>query len=246
LNVARPPQGYPVIVQAGSSEAGKEFAAEYAEIIFTTAETLEKAKAFSRDVKGRMAKFGRAPEHLKIMPGLNPVIGRTAEEAEEKYQFLQSQIHPEVGLELLSAALGGFDLTPYPLDGPLPDVPASKGSQGHFKQVMDMARVEKLTIRQIYMRYAGARGNRTVKGTAAQIVDQMEEWFLNDAVDGFLIQPPYLPGGLDEFIATVIPELQRRGIYRREYQGWTLRENLGLPRPESRYAKSNAPRRRIL
>jgi alkanesulfonate monooxygenase len=140
-------------------------------------------------------------------------------------------------LELLSAAVGGFDLSGYPLDGPLPDIPGSKGSQGHFKQVMDMARVEGLTIRQIYMRYAGARGNRTVTGTPQKIADEMESWFLGGAIDGFLVQPPHLPGGLDEFIATVIPELQRRGIFRRSYSGRTLRENLGLPRPASRYAK---------
>jgi FMN-dependent oxidoreductase (nitrilotriacetate monooxygenase family) len=240
LNVARPPQGYPVIVQAGSSETGKEFAAEYAEVIFTMAQTVEKAKAFYDDVKGRMAKFGRDPKHLKIMAGFNPVIGATESEAEEKHQFLQSKIHPEVGLELLSAAVGGFDLSRYPLDGPLPDIPGSKGSQGHFKQVMDMARIEGLTIRQIYMRYAGARGNRTVTGTPGKIADEMEDWFLNEAIDGFLIQPPYLPGGLDEFVAAVIPELQRRGIFRRRYSGRTLRENLGLPKPVSRYAKAPA------
>ena len=237
LNVARPTQGYPVIVQAGSSETGREFAAEYAEVIFTTAETIERSKAFRSDIRARMSKFGRAPEHIKIMPGLSPVIGRTEAEAEEKHQFLQSKIHPDVGLELLSAALGGFDLTPYPLDGPLPDVPETKGSKHHFKQVMDMARVEGLTIRQIYMRYAGARGNRTVKGTPLQIADQMEDWFRNEAVDGFLIQPPYLPGGLDDFVTTVIPELQRRGLFRQDYEGHTLRESLCLPRPESRYGK---------
>ena len=132
------------------------------------APSLEKAKAFYNDVKGRMAKFGRAPEHLKIMAGFNPVIGSTELEAEEKHQFLQSKIHPEVGLELLSAAVGGFDLSGYPLDGPLPDIPETKGSQGHFKQVMDMARIEGLTIRQIYMRYAGARGNRTRDGHSAE------------------------------------------------------------------------------
>lgn len=240
LNIARPPQGYPVIVQAGASNVGREFAAEVAEVIFTTAETIEKAKAFHDDVKGRMAKYGRAPEHLKIMPGLNPIVGRTEAEAEEKYQHLQSLIHPEVGLELISAALGGFDLSSYPLDGPLPDVPEHNGSKAHYKQVMDMSRVEGLTIRQIYMRYAGARGNRTVRGTAQQIADQMEEWFRKECVDGFLIQPPYLPDGLNEFVATVIPELQRRGLFRREYQGRTLRENLGLPRPQSRYSSSKA------
>jgi len=236
LNIARPPQGHPIIVQAGASEVGREFAAEYAEVIFTTAETIAKAKAFYDDVKGRMGKYGRSPDDLKIMPGFNPVIGRTEAEAEEKHQYLQSKIHPEVGLELLSAALGGFDLSPYDLDGPLPDVPEHNGSKAHYKQVMDMARVEGLTIRQIYMRYAGARGNRTVKGTPQQIADQMEEWFRKECVDGFLIQPPYLPEGLNEFAATVIPELQRRGLFRREYQGRTLRENLGLPRPASRYS----------
>ena len=236
LNVARPPQGHPVIVQAGSSEAGKDFAAEHAEVIFTMASSLETARAFYSDVKGRMANFGRAPDHLKIMAGFNPVIGGTASEAEAKHQLLQSKIHPEVGLELLSAAVGGFDLSGYPLDGPLPDIPESKGSKGHFKQVMDMARIEGLTIRQIYMRYAGARGNRTVMGTSQNIADEMEEWFLKEAVDGFLIQPSYLPGGLDEFVATVIPELQRRGIFRSSYSGRTLRDNLGLPKPASRYA----------
>jgi len=243
LNVARPPQGHPVIVQAGASETGKEFAAEYAEVIFTMAPSFEKARAFYDDVKARMAKFGRDPEHLKIMAGLNPVIGNTESEAEEKHQFLQSKIHPEVGLELLSAAVGGFDLSRYPLDGPLPDIPESKGSKAHFKQVMDMARTEGLTIRQIYMRYAGARGNRTVKGTPQKIADEMEGWFLGGAIDGFLIQPSYLPGGLDEFVATVIPELQRRGLFRRSYSGRTLRENLGLPRPASRYANPPGARR---
>jgi FMN-dependent oxidoreductase (nitrilotriacetate monooxygenase family) len=236
LNVARPPQGYPVIVQAGASEVGREFAAEMAEVIFTTAETIAKAKSFYDDVKGRMAKYGRSPDDLKIMPGLNPIVGRTEAEAEEKYERLQSLIHPEVGLELLSAALGGFDLSPYDLDGPLPDVPEHNGSKAHYKQVMDMSRVEGLTIRQIYMRYAGARGNRTVRGTPQQIADQMEDWFRKECIDGFLIQPPYLPEGLNEFVATVIPELQRRGLFRTEYQGRTLRENLGLPRPASRYS----------
>jgi alkanesulfonate monooxygenase len=236
LNVARPPQGHPVIVQAGSSETGKEFAAEHAEVIFTMAQTFEGAKAFYADVKGRMVKFGREPEHMRIMAGFNPVIGSTESEAEERYQFLQSRIHPEVGLELLSAAVGGFDLSGYPLDGPLPDIPGSKGSQGHFKQVMHMARVEGLTIRQIYMRYAGARGNRTVTGTAKTIADEMEHWFHSGVIDGFLVQPPYLPGGFDEFVATVIPELQRRDLFRRSYSGRTLRDNLGLPKPASRHA----------
>ena len=239
LNVARPPQGHPVIFQAGSSEVGRELAARTAEAVFTPQHSLEGAQAFYRDLKGRMAKYGRSPEHLKVMPGLNPIVGRTEQEAEEKHQYLQSLIHPEVGLELLSNALAGFDLRPYDLDGPLPDAAAAvtpKGSTTSFHNVLRWAREEKLTIRQLYQRFAGARGQRTVKGSPVQIVDQMEEWFVNRGVDGFLIQPSHLPGGLQDFIALVIPELRNRGLFRTEYEGPMLRDQLGLPRPRSRYA----------
>jgi FMN-dependent oxidoreductase (nitrilotriacetate monooxygenase family) len=238
LNVARPPQGHPVIVQAGASDTGKELAAEIAEIVFTVAPDAEACRAFYDDLKGRMPKYGRAPEHLLVMPGLNPVVGRTEAEAKEKHEYLQSLIHPDVGRELLSAALGGFDLSPYDVDGPLPPIPGTtNGSRSHFQHVIDMATKEKLTIRQLYQRYGGARGNKTIIGSPEQIADQMEHWFQRGAVDGFLIQPPYLPGGLREFIELVMPELRRRGIVRQEYDGMTLRENLALPRPASRYQK---------
>ena len=240
LNVARPPQGHPVIFQAGSSEVGRELAARTAEAVFTPQHTLEGAQAFYKDLKGRMAKYGRSPEHLKIMPGLNPIVGRTTAEAQEKYQYLQSLIHPDVGLELLSNALAGFDLTPYDLDGPLPEAVFSvtpKGSTTSFRNVLNWAKQEHLTIRQLYQRFAGARGQRSVIGTAVQIVDQMQEWFDNRGVDGFLIQPSHLPGGLEDFIQMVIPELQDRGLFRTEYEGPMLRDHLGLPRPRSRYAE---------
>jgi len=238
LNVARPPQGHPVIFQAGSSDVGRELAARTAEAVFTPQHSLEGAQAFYSDLKGRMAKYGRSPDHLKVMPGLNPIVGRTEQEAREKHEYLQSLIHPDVGLELLSNALAGFDLRPYDLDGPLPDAVfgvVPKGSTTSFSNVLRWAREEHLTIRQLYQRFAGARGQRTVIGTAAQIVDQMEEWFVNRGVDGFLIQPSHLPGGLRDFIALVIPELQERGLFRTEYEGPTLRDQLGLPRPRSRY-----------
>jgi FMN-dependent oxidoreductase (nitrilotriacetate monooxygenase family) len=238
LNVARPPQGRPVIFQAGSSDVGRELAARTAEAVFTPQHSLDGAQEFYRDLKGRMAKYGRSPGHLKVMPGLNPIVGRTEQEAHEKHRYLQSLIHPDVGLELLSNALADFDLRPYDLDGPLPEAAFSvvpKGSTTSFRNVLRWAREEHLTIRQLYQRFAGARGQRTVIGSPTQIVDQMEEWFVKRGVDGFLIQPSHLPGGLRDFISLVIPELQERGLFRTEYEGPTLRDQLGLPRPPSRY-----------
>jgi N-acetyl-S-(2-succino)cysteine monooxygenase len=238
LNVARPPQGHPVLANAGVSNTGKEFAADIAEIVFTPLNRLDEAQALYRDLKGRMEKYGRRPEHLKIMPGLNAIVGRTDEEAQETHAYLQSLIHPDVGRQLLSTELG-VDLSSFPIDGPLPyhliDMTVAQR-----KMLVDQAKRDNLTIRQFYLRYAGARGQRTVVGSPQRIADDMEEWFLNEGVDGFLIQPAYLPGGLKDFVELVVPELQRRGLFRTEYEGRTLRENLGLPRPPSRHAHADA------
>jgi alkanesulfonate monooxygenase len=242
LNAARPPQGHPVIAQAGASDAGKAFAAATAEVMFTPLDTLDEARAFYADMKGRMEKHGREPSHLKIMPGLNPIVGRTQAQAREKHDYLQSLIHPDVGRDLLSRDLGGADLSDWPVDQELPyhriptDTNASKSS---LERIVGMARRERMTVRQLYLRYGGARGQLTVVGTAAQIADLMEEWFVSFGVDGFLVQPAYSPGGFRDFVDQVVPELQRRGLFRREYEGRTLRENLGLPRPASRYAKAS-------
>lgn len=235
LNVARPPQGYPVIVQAGSSEDGKNLAAQTAEVIFTAQQTLQEAQAFYADVKGRLANYGRNPDHLKIMPGVFPIIGKTEQEAKNKFDQLQELIHPIVGLGLLSGMIGGFDLSGYPLDGPLPDLPETNAGKSRQKLLIDLAHRENLTIRQLYLAIAGARGHRQILGTPAQIADQLEDWFVNGGADGFNIMPPYLPGSLDEFVDLVIPELQRRGLFRTEYEGQTLRENLGLPRPANNF-----------
>ncbi|WP_283147883.1 LLM class flavin-dependent oxidoreductase [Silvimonas soli] len=235
LNVARPVQGYPVIVQAGSSEPGKELAARTAEVIFTAQLTLENAQAFYRDVKGRLAKYGRSPDELKILPGIFPVVGRTREEAQAKYKALQELIHPSVGLALLSGMLGGFDLTGYALDGPLPELPESNGGKSRQSLLIDLARRENLTIRELYLRISGARGHLTLVGTGEEIADQLQLWFENEAADGFNVMPPTLPGGLDDFIELVLPELRRRGLFRTEYEGRTLRESLGLARPVNRY-----------
>jgi alkanesulfonate monooxygenase len=239
LNVARPPQGHPVLFQASASKTGMDMAAQTAEGLFTPLHSLEQAIAFYQDIKGRMASYGRAPDTLKVMPGLNPIVGKTMAEAQEKFAYLTSLIHPDVGLEVLSNAVGGFDLSPYDLDGPLPlevDATYKTTASVSFKNVLRWAREENLTIRQLYQRFGGARGQRTLIGTPASLVDEMEHWFLSHGCDGFLIQPSHLPGGLNDFVDMVVPELQARGLFRTEYEGMTLRENLGLPRPPSRYA----------
>jgi alkanesulfonate monooxygenase len=242
LNVPRTPQGRPVIVQAGGSEDMIAVAAEFAEVIFCAPLTLDAAQKFYGELKGRVAGYGRDPEQVKIMPGLSAIVGRTEAEAQERYEYLQSLIHPIVAREILSLVLGSVDLTPYPLDGPFPEnLPKSNASQSTFQHVHDMARKEKLTMRQVALRVAGARGKSVVRGSPQQIADHMEEWFRKDGCDGFNLMPPFLPGGLDDFVELVLPELRRRGLFRTEYEGRTLREHLGLARPASRYAKAASP-----
>ena len=237
LNVPRTPQGRPVLVQAGGSEDMIEVAAEFAEVIFCAPLSLEHAKKFYANLKSRVASLGRDPDQVKVMPSLSCIVGRTADEAEERYAHLQSLIHPMVAREILSMALGNVDLSPYPVDGPMPcHLPKSNASQSMFDNVMDMARRDKLTLKEVALRVAGARGKAVVKGSPLQIADQMEDWFRQDGCDGFNLMPPVLPAGLDDFIDLVLPELRRRGLFRTEYAGRTLREHLGLRRPPSRYA----------
>jgi alkanesulfonate monooxygenase len=235
LNVARPPQGYPVIVQAGASEPGRELAARTAEVIFTANQTLADAQEFYSDVKGRLAKYGRSPDDLKIMPGAFPVIGRTDEEAQEKYEFLQSLIHPDVTWGILKQYYRGVDLSAYSLDDLAPELPSStNNNKSRLKLVKDLAS-RGLTLRELYRSLATARGHRTIIGSPESIADQLQEWFDNGAADGFNIMPPILPTGLDDFVNLVVPILQKRGLFRTAYEGKTLRENLGLRRPANQY-----------
>ncbi len=238
LNVPRTPQGRPVIVQAGGSEDMINVAAEFAEVIFCAPLSLEHAKTFYSGLKRRVADSGRDPDQVKIMPGLSCIVGRTAAEAQEQYEYLQSLIHPMVAREILSMVLGHVDLSSYPLDGPMPqNLPMSNASQSSFQNVMDIAQKENLTLKEVALRVAGARGKAVVKGSPKDIADQMEEWFREKGCDGFNLMPPFLPGGLDDFVELVLPELRRRGLFRTEYTGRTLREHLGLKRPKSRYAR---------
>lgn len=241
LNVGRSPQGQPVLVQAGSSEPGKELAARTAEVVFTAQQTLADAQAFYTDVKGRLAKYGRSPGDLLIMPGIFPVVAATRAEAEDKFAALQDLILPAVGLKLLSDMIG-VDLSAYPADGPLPELPETNGGKSRQHLLVELARREGLSIIELARRTAGARGHWQVVGTASDIADQLQERFENGGADGFNVMPPTLPGGLDDFIAFVLPELRRRGLFRSEYEGRTLRENLGLGWPARQPHQARATR----
>ncbi|BBN52169.1 monooxygenase [Pseudomonas chlororaphis subsp. aurantiaca] len=237
LNVARPPQGYPVIVQAGSSEAGRELAAQTAEVVFTAQTSLASAQAFYTDLKGRLARYGRGADSLKVMPGVFVVVGQSESEAREKYETFQQLVEPEVGVALLGRMLGNFDLSRYPLDGPLPELPLTEsGQQSRQKLLTELAGKDNLSLAELGRKIAGGRGHYSLIGTPAQIADELQGWFEEGAADGFNVLVPHLPGGLQDFADSVVPELQRRGLFRTEYEGKTLRENLGLARPKNQFA----------
>jgi len=233
LNIARPPQGWPVIVQAGASEPGKQLAAETAELVFAAGGSLQAAKAFYADVKARVEKVGRDRDHLKILPGAFVVVGDSEQEAKDKLAVLDSRVHWESGIASLSIAIG-TDASKFDLDGPLPEIPETNASQSGRQRVVDAARRDNLTVRQLAQRLGGYSGLKFL-GTPKMIADQMEQWLVEEGSDGFNVMFPYLPEGLDDFVDKVVPELQRRGIFRKEYEGPTLRDNLGLPRPDNRF-----------
>ncbi|MET0287704.1 MAG: LLM class flavin-dependent oxidoreductase [Polyangiales bacterium] len=233
LDFPRPIQGYPVLVQAGNSDTGREFAAQVAEMTYCSAQTLEDAKAYYNDVKGRMAKYGRDPDQLKVSPGLSVVVGETDSEAKERFQELQELVDLSKGVNVM-----GVDLSGYDLDGPLPDgLEAGANGKGRFEQMVALARRENLTIRQLFFRFSTSRGHLQLHGSVKTIADTMQEWFEQGGADGFNVVPPLPPleqGSFVSFTEKVVPELQRRGIFRREYEGATFRDNLGLDRPRVR------------
>ena len=235
LNIGRPVQGHPVIVQAGASEAGRQLAAETAEAIFASSRTLEDGQAFYKDIKARMTTLGRDPDHLKVLPGCLVVVGDTVDEARQKRSLLDSKVHYESAVASLSIALG-TDARKFDPDGPLPDVPETNTSQSGRERAIKLAQQEALTVRELAQRLGGYSGLALV-GTPETIADAMEEWLVERGCDGFNIMFPFLPQGLDDFVDRVVPVLQRRGLFRTEYEGSTLRENLGLPRPSNRYFK---------
>jgi len=240
----RPPQGHPVLVQAGTSNVGRDTAARIADVVFVQEQSREKCQSINADIKARMAKYGRAPDDLLLMPGMAIVVGRTEAEAREQHEFLQTSIHPDVGRALLGAELH-TDIGDVDLDKQLPLDRIPMTDQGALTTVQNLKDVivrENPTVRQLYQRFSGARGSYQLIGTPERIADEMEHWFKTKAADGFIVQPSFLPGGLDDFVDLVVPELQRRGIFRRDYEGKMLRDHLGLRRPPSRYeAASTTP-----
>ncbi|MEU3269784.1 LLM class flavin-dependent oxidoreductase [Saccharomonospora sp. NPDC006951] len=230
LNHIRSPQGQPLRVQAGSSEDGRNFAASYAEAVFTAQQRLTEAQAFYRDLKARTARAGRRPDSVKVLPGIVPVLGSTTEEATRLSGELDALIVPERAVAALSELIG-VDLTGLALDEPLPPLPPASrinGAKSRFELVRDLAERDRLTLRELLRRLGGGRGHQVVAGTPEHIADHIERWFRHDAADGFNVMPPLLPSGLTEFVDQVVPELRRRGLFRDHYTGRTLREHYGL------------------
>ncbi|MEU1625027.1 LLM class flavin-dependent oxidoreductase [Streptomyces sp. NPDC020096] len=244
LNVPRPPQGYPLLVQAGSSDDGKRFAARYAEAVFTAQQTLGEAQEFYADLKARTRAAGRDPEGIKILPGLVPVIGDTEAEARRREAELEDHIVYEHGLHRLEHLLhvepGALDLDSR-LPDDLPPESEIEGSKSRYTLVVELARREDLTVRELIGRLGGGRGHRTFSGTPEQVADAIEDWFGQGAADGFNIMPAVLPSGLELFVDHVVPILRARGLLRTEYTpGQTLRERYGLPRPANQYVGAPA------
>jgi len=245
LNLPRSPQGRPVLVQAGASDAGRAFAARHAEVVFTAHLVKPRAQEFYADLKQRIASARRDPAHVLVLPGLNPTIASTEAEAKRLQQELNEATDPEIGRRTLSSRFGGADFSQLPLDRALtpddfPDAATVDASRSRAEMVHDIIRREPgMTLRQLLARLAGARGHITFAGTPEQVADLIEDWFINGAADGFNVMPPLFPGMLDAFIEGVVPILQQRGLFRTEYTGTTLREHYGLERPASRFWEEN-------
>lgn len=228
LNVDRPPQGYPVIFQAGSSGPGRDLAAKTADAVFTAQRNITDAQAFYEDVKSRAQAHGRRRDDIKILPGLTPIIGRTEGEAQELNERMRDLIPEDQAIAALMQISGGLDLRDFPADGPLPDLPPTNSAKGRQDMISELARRENLTLAQVARRWAESSGHLTLVGTPVSIAEEMQAWLEAEACDGFAIIHAYYPGGVENFCRLVVPELQKRGIFRTEYEGDTLRENLGL------------------
>jgi FMN-dependent oxidoreductase (nitrilotriacetate monooxygenase family) len=230
LNTARCPQGRPLVLQAGGSERGQNLAARTADVVFSVVQDFDEARAAYSGLKERIRRFGRDPDSVTILPGVMPIIGKTDAAARDVLNTLQSYLDSTEGLAMLSARLG-VDISKYPLDGPIPDIPLPDSSHGFARAMLSKAKREHMSLRDLYNLTAAARGHWVLCGSVQTIADTLEKWFLQGAADGFCVMPAWFPGAFDEFVDLVVPELQRRGLYRKAYTGTTLRDHLGLPRP---------------
>jgi FMN-dependent oxidoreductase (nitrilotriacetate monooxygenase family) len=229
VNISRCPQGHPVIIQAGGSPSGLELAARSADVVFSVVQDLDAAKIAYAGLKARMTKYGRSPDELAVLPGVMPILGASDAEAREKLSKLQSWLTPANAATLVASRIG-YDVSGHPLDGPVPPPPPFQGSRTFSHVLYETARREKMTLRDLYNLTAAARGHWVLCGTPLSIADTLEEWFAGKAADGFNILPPYFPGAFADFVDLVVPELQRRGLFRYDYKGLTLRDHLGLAR----------------
>jgi FMN-dependent oxidoreductase (nitrilotriacetate monooxygenase family) len=234
LNIGRSPQGHPVVLQAGGSEAGQALAARTADIVFSVVQDIEEAKAGYASLKNRLASFGRAPEHVTVLPGVMPIVGRTDKEAFEKLGVLQGFVSGSNALAILSDRFGQ-DMSAYDLDGPVPDLALPDGYHSFARVMLAKARRENMTLRDLYNLTAAARGHWVLCGSAESIADTLQQWFEDYAADGFNVMPPYFHEGFEDFVELVVPILQERGLFRRDYEGMTLRDHLGLSRPANPY-----------
>lgn len=232
LNVPRAPQGHPVLIQAGSSGPGQALASRIADVVFTAQNDQAEALAFYAALKAQVAGFGRDPAQVLVMPGVMAVVGRTEAEAQAMFAELNRNIDTAQAFTVLSERLG-MDMSGHPMDGPVPTPPETEHLKSRSALLMEMARRENLTLRQLYYRVAAARGHLLLVGTAVQVADVLERWFKAGAADGFNVMPPFFPGQFDAFADSVVPILQERGLFRADYTGGTLRDHLGLPRPVS-------------
>jgi FMN-dependent oxidoreductase (nitrilotriacetate monooxygenase family) len=239
LNIERSPQGHPIIIQAGGSVPGQELSARSADLVFSVVNgDKASAKTAYDSLKQRVVKHGRSPHELPILPGVMPIIGDTDEQAKAQLDRLQGWLTSTNALALVSQRIG-YDISSYPLDGPVPDFKEkTERGQAFSKALLDMARREKMTLRDLYNITAAARGHWVIYGSPTSIADTLEEWFTTELADGFVIMPAYFPGAFDDFVDKVVPELQRRGLYRKDYAGTTLRSHLGLERPKPRVRRA--------
>lgn len=239
LNVARPPQGHPIIVQAGGSPPGRGLAARTADMIFTAQNSLESAIAFYADMKQRAVVFGRNPDELLVIPSVQLMVRSTEAEARHAEEELLALIPSALALRTLQLQLG-FDLTNYSVDDQLPEIPLTNGGQWVQQQIIKMAREKRMTIGQLARHVSVSRASFSLAGTPEAVADMCEKWFLERGADGFSLSPNYLPGALEDFVDQVVPILQKRGLFRTDYEGATLRENLGLPRPQNAFVRNPA------